>query len=187
MMFNVEKEKEMDDKRVPQRGTPGLRPLARSRVPLLVMIGLGVGVALAGTVPTSADQSADRNVTAHAAKTIWVHEEVHATNVSHQGNTVINDRGTGKGTFDCPTVMQVRIYYTTGSTKISCQTKAGTIEASGKVAFFSAGPTATFTGTIPITHGTGRYAHGSGKYRVEGRVVRKTYAVEASTKGWFTY
>jgi hypothetical protein len=152
-----------------------------------VLTALGVGMAALGTVSTSADQARNRETTAHAARTIWVHESVHATNVSHQGNTVINDRGSGKGTFNCPTVMQVRIYYTKGFTSIACKTSSGVIEAAGKVAFFSAGPTATFTGTIPIIHGTGKYAHGSGHYRVEGTVVRKTYALEASTSGWFSY
>jgi hypothetical protein len=152
-----------------------------------VLVGLGAGGAALGTVPTAADQSRGHRVVAHAAKTIWVQEIVHATNVSHEGNKVINDKGSGRGTFNCPTVMQVRVYYTTGFTSITCQTGSGEIQAAGKVAFFSAGATATFTGTIPITRGTGKYAHGSGHYRVEGTEIRKTYAVEASTKGWFTY
>jgi hypothetical protein len=178
----------MDDKQAPRRRKLDLRLPSRSTASALTVIALGIGAAAAGTVSTSADQSGERDATAHAARTrIWVHENINASSVSHQGNTVINDRGLGKGTFNCPTVMQVRIYYTSGSTSITCTTKQGAIEASGKVSFFSAGPTATFTGTIPITHGTGKYAHGSGHYRVEGTVVRKTFAVEASTSGWFTY
>jgi hypothetical protein len=178
---------EMDGKQASPRSKPGSRLSARSTAPVLVIIALGAGVAALGTAPTSADQPGGRGATARAARTIWVHENVHATNVSHKGNTVINDRGYGKGTFNCLTVMQVRIYYTKGFTSITCKTSSGAIEAAGKVSFFSAGPTATFTGTIPITHGTGKYAHGSGHYRVEGTEVRKTYAVEATTSGWFSY
>jgi hypothetical protein len=178
---------EMHGKRASRHGKLGSWLSARSTVSVLVIVALGAGVAAVGTVSTSADQPGGHGATARAARTIWVHENVHATNVSHQGNAVINDRGYGKGTFNCPTVMQVRIYYTKGFTSITCKTSSGEIEAAGKVAFFSAGPTATFTGTIPITHGTGKYAHGSGHYRVEGTEVRRTYAVEATTTGWFSY
>jgi len=177
----------MDSRQAARRRRRGSRLSARSTAPVLAAVALGAGVAVLGTVPTSADQPTKHEPIARAAHTIYVRENVHATNVSHQGNTVINDRGQGKGTFDCPTVMQVRIYYTKGFTSITCKTSSGIIEAAGKVAFFSAGPTATFTGTIPIIHGTGKYAHGSGHYRVEGMVIRKTYALEASTSGWFSY
>jgi hypothetical protein len=118
---------------------------------------------------------------------MWVSELVKATNVSHKGNSVFNDAGYGKGTFNCPTAMLMRIYYTKGYTSITCKTSSGEIQAAGKVGFFSAGATATFTGTIPITRGTDKYAHASGHYRVEGTEVRKTYAVEATTRGWFSY
>jgi hypothetical protein len=179
---------EMDGARATRESRSGSRLSVRSAVAALAIVALGTGAAAWGAVASSADQAAGRGVRAHAARTtMFVHELVHATNVSHQGNSVINDRGAGKGTFNCPTVMQVRVYYTSGYTSITCKTSNGDIEAAGKVAFFSAGPTATFTGTIPITHGTGKYAHGSGHYRVEGTEIRKTYAVEATTSGWFTY
>jgi hypothetical protein len=188
VMFKAHREvNEMNGKWVSRRGKPGSRLSARSTASVLAVVVLGVGVAALGAVSTSADSPKGHGPTAHAARTIWVHEIVHGTNVSHQGNTVINDRGMGKGTFNCLTEMHMRIYYTKGFTSINCKTRSGEVEAAGKVAFFSAGATATFTGTIPITHGTGKYAHGSGHYRVEGTVVRKTYAVEASTSGWFTY
>lgn len=168
------------------RSKPGSRLPVRSTAAVLAFIALAGGAAALGTVPTSADQPGGR-ATARAARTIWVNESVRATNVSHQGNKVINDRGSGKGTFKCAAVVQVRVYFTSGFTSITCTTREGAIEAAGKVEFFSAGATATFTGTIPITHGTGKYAHGSGHYRVEGTEVRKTYAVEATTSGWFSY
>jgi hypothetical protein len=187
-MFKAHREvNEMNGKLVSRRGKQNSRLSVRPMASVLAVVGLGVGVAAVGAASTAADTPNDHSPIAHAARTIWVHEVVHGTNVSHQGNTVINDRGQGKGTFNCLTEMHMRIYYTKGFTSIICKTRAGEVEAAGKVAFFSAGATATFTGTIPITHGTGKYAHPSGHYRVEGTVIRKTYAVEASTSGWFTY
>jgi hypothetical protein len=177
----------MNGKQVSRRGRLGSWLSARSTASVLSVVVAGVGVAVLGAVSTAADTPGGGGPTARAARTIFVREIVHGTNVSHKGNTVINDRGWGKGTFNCTAEMHMRIYYTKGFTSIICKTHSGEVEAAGKVAFFSAGATATFTGTIPITHGTGKYAHGSGHYRVEGTVVRKTYAVEASTSGWFTY
>lgn len=161
---------------------------AGSTASVLVMVALGgAGAAAVGAVPSSAGRTGDRDATARVARTIWVHESVHATNVSHRGESAFTDRGLGKGTFNCVTVTQIRIYYTTGSGHVICTMRAGSIESAGKLSFFSAGRTATFTGTVPVTHGTGQFSHASGKFRVEGTVVRKTYAVEASTSGWLSY
>lgn len=177
----------MDYKQVVRRGKPGSRLSRRSAASVAAVVVAGFSVAALGAVSTTADSLGGRGPIAHAATTVWVNELVHGTNVNHQGNTVINDRGYGTGTFKCSALMQMRVYYTKGFTSITCKTSAGSITAAGKVAFFSAGSTATFTGTIPITHGTGKYLHGSGHYRVEGTEIRKTYGVEATTKGWFTY
>lgn len=177
----------MNGRQAWRHGKTSSRLRAKSTAATLALVAVGVAGGAVGTASTTADQSGDNGPIAHAAKTMWVSESVHATNVSHQGNSVFNDRGYGKGTFNCPTTMQMRVYYTKGFTRITCKTQSGIIEAAGRVAFFSAGATATFTGTIPITHGTGKYAHASGHYRVEGTEIRKTYAVEATTRGWFSY
>lgn len=165
----------------------GSRMSSKSTAATLAVVALGVGGAAMGVASTAADQPGGHGPRAHAAHTMWVSELVRATNVSHEGNRVFYDKGYGKGTFSCPTVMQMRVYYTKGYTSITCKTSSGDIEAAGKVAFFSAGAEATFTGVIPITHGTGKYAHAAGHYRVEGTEVRKTYAVEATTRGPFSY
>lgn len=162
-------------------------PRSRLRSAALAIAASAIGIGVVAVAPTAADQSAGRDPLARAAHTIWVTEQVHGTNVSHEGNKFFNDRGYGTGTFNCPTLMQMRVYYTKGFISITCKMSAGEMEAAGRVAFFSAGATATFTGTIPITHGTGKYVHASGHYRVEGTEVRKTLAVQASTRGWFSY
>jgi hypothetical protein len=182
---------EMENRQALLRGKRGSRlstgmSATAMTIALVGVSALGTTAAL-GTAATSADRAGGGRVTAHAARTIWVHEVVHGTNVSHQGVALVHDRGYERGTYSCAADIYIRIYYTKGSIKIVCKANSGSIEAMGKVAFFSAGATATFTGTIPITHGTGKYVHGSGHYRVEGTVVRKTFAAEASTSGWFTY
>lgn len=177
----------MSCKRVSRQGRLRSRLSSRSKAATIAILVLGVSGAVVGTASTVADQSRDHGPIARASHTMWVNELVRATNVSHEGNRVFYDKGYGTGTFNCPSTMEMRVYYTKGYTSISCKTSSGEIVASGKVAFFSAGATATFTGIIPITHGTNKYVHASGHYRVEGTEVRKTYAAEATTRGWFSY
>jgi hypothetical protein len=177
----------MDGKHASRCSNHGVQLSRWRTVATLIIVILSAGVAVLDAGATYADQPRAHDVTAHSARTIWVHETVHGTNASHQGNTVINDRGTGRGTFNCPIVIQIRIYYTQGEAHVLCTMSTGLIEEGGKISFFSAGPTATFTGTIPVIRGTGKYAHASGHYRVEGTVERKTFVVAATMNGWVSY
>jgi hypothetical protein len=162
--------------------------MTRSKSSVLVMLAVGAGAAgVGGVAPALGDRPVRRDAAAHAARTISVRESVHASNVSHQGNTLINDRGRGTGTFNCPVVMQVRVSYTKGSVHLTCTTSVGNVTAGGSVSFFTAGQTATFTGTAAISHGTGRYSHASGRLRVEGTMQRKTFALVASASGTISY
>lgn len=158
----------------------------RSMAAMLAMIAFGGGAMVWGTVSSLAAQGGRRDV-ARAAKTLAVHESVHATNESHKGNSVIDDRGRGTGTFSCPVVMQVRVSYTKGRTELTCYTSAGVVTAGGSASFFSAGSIATFTGTMTVTHGAGKYARARGQLRVEGTMQRKTFALQASVNGTISY
>jgi hypothetical protein len=179
------KEHEMRRKQTYPLGMPGSRLPVRS-VSMLAIIALG-GTAFWGAGSAPADPSAGHDATAIAARRIAVHETVHATNVSHQGNTVINERGRGTGTFECPLTLLMRVHYTKGTTKLICKVSSGSVTAEGGASFFSAGGTATFTGTMAVTDGTGKYAHAQGRLHVEGTLQRKTYVLEATVSGSITY
>lgn len=169
-------------------------PLDRSRVrsptrtatAALAVMALGGGVAAWSAVSARADH-ARREATAIAARTIAMRETVHTTNVSHQGYTVINDRGRGTGTFPCAAVMQVVVHYTKGTAKFTCSISSGSVTADGTTSFFTAGQTATFTGTMTVTHGTGKFSHASGKMNVEGTWQRKTLVLQAVVSGTIRY
>ena len=168
-------------------GTLGTQRSAGPLASMLVVVMLGGATAGWGTVSALADRSGPLTANAHAARTTSVREAVRASNVSHQGNSVINDRGRGTGTFSCAAQMQVKVSYTKGTTRFTCTTSVGSVVASGAATFFASGTTATFTGTMTILSGTGRYAHAKGKLRVEGTMQRKTFYVEASVSGMMTY
>lgn len=161
-------------------------PRIRTATAVLAVIVLGGGVATWSAASALADH-ARHDAEAIAARTIAMRETVRATNVSHQGYTVINDRGRGTGTIDCAAVMQVIVHYTKGTAKLTCTTSAGSVTASGTTAFFTAGQTATFTGTMAVSHGTGKYVHASGKVSVEGTWQRKTLVLQAFVTGTISY
>ncbi len=123
-------------------------------------------------------------VTAVAARHISVRESVYASEVvSHKGNSVIDERGRGTGTFVCPVELVVRVSYTKGTVSLQCPTHSGSVTCEGGVTYFTAGPVATFTGTLSIQHATGKYAHAQGRLHIEGSIVRKTDALSVTMSG----
>lgn len=155
---------------------------------MLAMIALGACAIGWGAVSALAQRSGRPPAVAIAAHTISVHEAVHTSEViSHRGNSQVNERGRGTGTFDCSARMEVKISYTNGTADLTCSMSSGTVTGGGTLAFFTAGPTATFTGTMAIARGTGKYAHASGRLHVEGSMVRKTFALSATMSGRMSY
>jgi len=163
-------------------------PSRRRTASMLAMAVLGVGAVGWGAVSALAERPASRSAEAIAARTTSVHENVRASEViNHKGNSVVNERGRGSGTFNCPVVVHVDISYATGTVDLSCATSSGTLNGGGKLSFFTAGSTATFTGVMTPTRGTGQYAHVKGRFHVEGSMVRKTFALSATMTGSLTY
>jgi hypothetical protein len=161
-----------------------LRLLALTSTAITLSGGAAAGW---GAVPVLADRAAPLAANAHAARTTSVREDVTATNVSHQGNSVINDHGRGTGTLSFTAVLQITVAYTKGTTRFVCSTSAGNVVAGGVINFFASGKTAVFTGTMAVTNGTGKYAHARGKLRVEGTMQRKTFFIKASVSGVISY
>jgi hypothetical protein len=178
---NIKGADEMQRKQAFSSCTPHSWRSGRSVALMLTMIVLGGGTMVGGTVSALANRGG-HDAVANAAKIIKVHESVNATNESHKGGSVINDRGRGTGTFNCPVVMEVRVSYTKGTTELTCFLGSSIVKAGGSASFFSAGSIATFTGTMTV-HGTGKYAHAHGQLQVEGTMQRKTFALEASVTG----
>jgi hypothetical protein len=159
-----------------------------SMTSIVALIALGAGVANWGAVPALAGGSERHIAKAIAARTISVHEIMHTDEViSHKGNTAVDERGRGTGTYFCAVIMKMTISYTSGTVDMSCSTSSGNLSAGGKVSFFTSGTTGTFTGTLTPQHGTGKYTHASGRLHVEGSMVRKTFALSATMSGVVTY
>jgi hypothetical protein len=166
-------------------GPPSRRPTAA----MVAVIALGAGVAGWGAVSALAERLRAHPAIAIAAKTVMMREVLHASDViSHQGNSLVNERGRGTGTYTCPVVVHFRVSYTTGTITLTCITNSGNVTGGGTVSYFTAGGVATFTGNrVSVMSGTGKYAHARGQLSVEGTMVRKTFAVVAYVRGPITY
>jgi hypothetical protein len=119
-----------------------------------------------------------------AAKTVAVREAVHLHFVNNRAG-VVNEKGTGSGTFNCPIVAQLKFTstQTSFSFTLTCTSK-DTISGHGLVSYYASGKTAHLTGSVAVTHGTGRYAHASSsELLATGTFQRETFAVSMSISG----
>ncbi|MGH2853331.1 MAG: hypothetical protein ACRDLF_03955 [Solirubrobacteraceae bacterium] len=63
----------------------------------------------------------------------------------------------------------------------------GTIKGHGTATMHGSGTYESFSGTLVVTGGTGRYAHAHGKAGLYGTFNRKTYALLVQTTGRLAY
>jgi hypothetical protein len=121
---------------------------------------------------------------ASAARLIAVNETLRAAPVGHRSPTEYNDVGRGSGTFNCPLSIHVSITFTTTTFTFHCSPSGGTLTGTGKASFYVAGNIAQFSGTLSVTHGTGRYAHASATgLAMHGVFQRKTYDLVTTVTG----
>jgi hypothetical protein len=154
-----------------------VRPVA---LPVLAAALLGAVPALA--VSTRARASAPK---AHAARLIRATDTAHLRYQEAAGSLLVEEGpavgtlpGTVKGRFDVgPTVTASFTIYTRG----------GTLVGRGTGTLHSGGEYASFSGTMTVNRGTGRYARAHGHGGFYGTVDRRTYAVVVQTTGTLSY
>lgn len=118
------------------------------------------------------------------AKTVDVREAVHLHFVHNRGG-LVNEKGSGSGNFPCP--IEAQFKFTSLQTRFSftlrCTAK-DTLSGHGLVSYYASGSTAHLTGSVAVSHGTGRYAHASAsELLVTGTFQRETFAVALSING----
>lgn len=149
----------------------------------MMAIVLSVAAVVCGASALAAGPG-HRPVATIATKHISVRESIEANEVvSHKGNSLIDERGRGSGTFVCPVQLVVHISYTKGTIVMVCATHSWNVTCEGEVTYFTAGPVATFTGTLTIEHATGKYSHAQGRLHIEGSIIRKTDALSVTMSG----
>jgi hypothetical protein len=135
---------------------------------------------------SAAQSSAARHlVIAHAARSLNGTATAHLHLVKPDGNQLLEE---GPVTGAIPGSMRAVIDIggvLTGSFTI--RTYGGAIEGNGRAAPHGAGRYQSFSGTITLTGGTGRYSHAHGRAGLYGTFDRRTYAVVIQTTGRFSY
>jgi hypothetical protein len=120
-----------------------------------------------------------------ASSVTSIQETAHLHVVNHNGIQTINETGEGSGTFHCPLSVHLAVAYTQASISftITCPSE-GTLTGKGVASYYLSGSTATFSGNVALTRGTGRYAHVSASsLKVNGSLQRASYALTFSVSG----
>lgn len=120
---------------------------------------------------------------ATAAGELSVNETARLHLVTHHPS-ILNEEGSGSGTFSCPLTVTVKVSYTTATVSYSICRAGGSFSGTGETQFYASGETAHFEGTVNIAHGTGRYARASTYgLKIRGSFRRSNYALSLSVTG----
>jgi hypothetical protein len=148
----------------------GMRPVALALLCLGALLAIPAAAA-AGPGATS-------------ARTIRLNDSGRLHLTSHHGFT-LNERGSATGTIRGPIYIHLHITSTNHVTaEINVYPSNGSLTGYASASYRSAGATATFSGTMTVTRGTGvyRHAHGSG-LSFTGTIARSNDAVTVHVSG----
>lgn len=147
---------------------------------------LVVGLITAASLAAPAAALAAR-APAHAARTISISDSGSLRLSSHHGFT-LNEQGTASGTIGGKIYIHLHVVSTNHVTaEVSIYPSGSSITGSASAAYHPSGAVASFSGTMSVLRGTGRYtgAHGSG-LTFTGTVRRSDDAVTVHVSGRFS-
>jgi hypothetical protein len=152
----------------------------RARIAVLLMIGLASGFA-AVVQPAGA-----RPPRAHGARTQSVDDTAHLHLLKSSGS-LLYEEGTTSGGISGKMRANLNIGATfTGSFTIYAK-GGGTLKGHGTATPHGSGRYESFSGSMVITGGSGRYAHAHGSGGLFGTFDRESYAFVVQTTGKLTY
>ena len=140
--------------------------------------------ALVGIFGAGASGAASGSATAVAARTLTLNESGRLHLTTHRGLT-LNEQGTASGTIKGSIYIHLKVSSTNRVTaEVSIYPKGGSLSGNGSASYGVRGGTASFSGTLAITRGTGSYkhAHATG-LRFTGTIQRRTSAVTVHVSG----
>jgi hypothetical protein len=134
------------------------------------------------SAPASAGRTAQR---AHGAHVLNATDTAHLHYISSSGSLLFDE---GKATGTLPGNMRVHLNLgTTFSGTFTIYAGGGSIEGHGSAAPHGSGTYESFSGTLTVTGGTGRYARARGHGDLYGTFDRDNYALVIKTTGSLTY
>ncbi len=158
---------------------------AQGRSPRRMLLAAGLsGGLLAAVGVFGAGGASAGPVKAHAAKTVNLNESGSLRLTSSHG-LMLNEKGTASGTIKGAIYIHLNVSSTNRVTaEVSIYPSGGSLTGHGSANYRVVGSTATFSGTLAITRGTGHYAHAHATgLRFTGTIARKTDAVTVHVSG----
>jgi hypothetical protein len=131
-----------------------------------------------------AGATSSRAATAHAAGTLSLNETGHLHLTSHHGFT-LNEQGSTSGTISGTIYIHLNVVSTNRVTaEINIYPSGSSITGTASAGYHPSGGIASFSGTMSVERGSGRYsgAHGSG-LSFTGTVQRSNDAVTVHVSG----
>ncbi len=121
---------------------------------------------------------------ARAAGTISLNENGHLRLLSKHGFT-LNEQGTASGTIPGTIYVRLQIASTTHVTaEVSISRSGGSISGRASASYHRGSETATFSGSMSVTHGSGSYSHAQGSgLSFSGTIARSNDAISVHVGG----
>jgi hypothetical protein len=167
-------------------GTKSSRPRssARSRISSAAL-ALGA-VATAAVFGTGAAGASSPRATAARSLTLNDSARLHLQN---KHGIELKEGGTAKGTLGGPLYLQLKVTSTRSvSAQVQVYPKGGSISGNAKASYHVAGSTATFSGTLAITKGSGTYSKAKASaLSFSGTIQRSNDAVTVHVSGKMSY
>jgi hypothetical protein len=150
-----------------------------ARAPLLL-----VAAALTLLVLALVGATASRASSARAARTLSLNDTGRLRLTSHHGFT-LNERGAASGTISGTIYIHLNVVSTNRVTaEVNIYPSGGSLTGNASASYHPAGAVATFSGTMAISRGTGRYSHAKGSgLSFMGTVQRSNDAVTVRVAG----
>jgi len=122
---------------------------------------------------------------AHSAHVLNATDTAHLHYVKSSGSLLIDE---GKATGTLPGSMRVRLDLgTTFTGSFTIYASGGSIDGHGTATPHGSGTYESFSGTLTVTGGSGRYAHAHGHGGLYGTFDRDNYALVIKTTGSLSY
>ena len=162
---------------------------------VLAALGMPIGAALlatgsaaahsAGAPPATQPAGHAARAHARAARTLKATDTAHLRYVSASGSRLLEEGAAG-GTL--PGKMRASVSVgATISGSFTIYAKGGTITGHGQATPRGSGVYESFSGTVTVTGGSGRYVHARGHTGLYGTFDRDNYALVIQTTGTLSY
>lgn len=158
---------------------------AHRRPTAAIFVGLAAAICLAVAAKAAGAIAYAPKGRAHLARVLNASDTAHLHYISASGSLVLEE---GKATGKLPGNMRVHLNLgTTFTGDFTIYTRGGSIHGHGSARPHGSGTFESFSGTLTVTGGTGRYIHAHGHGGLYGTFDRDNYALVIKTTGSLTY